>query len=167
MKTATLLVLGLLALGVAPLAPFDDGNDGNNNGDHHQRDQVILRWSNMVGNSGAFIGSQTPIRGINAGGAAWIVNDRARGELKTDGSLKIDVRGLTLLSGMNPVTDFAAIVSCLDINGDAQNLMTDPFPADSSGNSRIEAQVDLPSPCFAPLVFVTSPTGAWFAVTGN
>jgi hypothetical protein len=26
--------------------------------------------------------------------------------------------------------------------------------------------VDLPSPCIAPIVFVTSPNGAWFAATG-
>jgi hypothetical protein len=27
--------------------------------------------------------------------------------------------------------------------------------------------VALPSPCFAPIIFVTSPTSAWFAVTGR
>ena len=25
----------------------------------------------------------------------------------------------------------------------------------------------LPSPCLAPIVFVASPTGSWFAVTGG
>ena len=35
----------------------------------------------------------------------------------------------------------------------------------SSGDGR--AVLTLPSPCFAPIVFVTSGTGNWFAVTGR
>jgi hypothetical protein len=34
------------------------------------------------------------------------------------------------------------------------------------GNAEIEAQLTLPQPCIAPLIFVTSPGGAWFAATG-
>jgi hypothetical protein len=44
--------------------------------------------------------------------------------------------------------------------------MTDPFPASSTGDSKIEATLDLPEPCIAPIVFVTSPGAAWFAATG-
>jgi hypothetical protein len=39
----------------------------------------------------------------------------------------------------------------------------------SAGDSTINAQVSLPQPCIAPIVFVTGPTGTdvWFAVTGS
>lgn len=54
-----------------------------------------------------------------------------------------------------------------------QIVMTDPFPAsvatatDPGGDAKIEAKLVLPQPCIAPLVFVTSPGGAWFATTGK
>jgi hypothetical protein len=50
------------------------------------------------------------------------------------------------------------------------NLVTDPVPATSAGEATIKATLELPSPCIAPIVFVTSgtgnPPGAWFATTG-
>ncbi|MET1011960.1 MAG: hypothetical protein ABWY83_06240, partial [Actinomycetota bacterium] len=72
-------------------------------------------------------------------------------------------------TGANPVSTFRAIVSCQTIVGGAAavtNVSTGTFPATMTGDSRIEATVSLPDPCFAPIVFVTSPTGSWFAVTG-
>jgi hypothetical protein len=46
------------------------------------------------------------------------------------------------------------------------NVSTTTFPADAGGNSTIEAQVALPKPCIAPIIFVTSAGNAWFAATG-
>jgi hypothetical protein len=40
------------------------------------------------------------------------------------------------------------------------------FPATPTGDAIIEETLTLPSPCLAPVVFVTNPTGRWFAVTG-
>jgi len=54
-----------------------------------------------------------------------------------------------------------------DGNPSTVNVETGPFPATPTGDSEIDANVKLPSPCIAPIVFVTSPTGAWFAATGN
>ncbi len=131
----------------------------------------ILKFETMVGNSGPFIGMMNPIRGVPAGGAPWVVLGGAVGELKQDGQLTIEVRGLVLASThMNPSPNFRGLVSCLGI-GDAGevvevNLSTEDFPADMDGNSDIESAVKLPTPCFAPIIFVTSPAGSWFAITG-
>jgi hypothetical protein len=60
-------------------------------------------------------------------------------------------------------------VSCQTIVDGAAavvNVSTDAFPATTTGDSKIEATVTLPSPCFAPIVFVTSPGDSWFAATG-
>jgi hypothetical protein len=37
----------------------------------------------------------------------------------------------------------------------------------SAGNANINGRVKLPQPCIAPIVFVASPTGTWFAATGS
>jgi len=33
-------------------------------------------------------------------------------------------------------------------------------------DAKLDTAVTLPSPCFAPIVFVTTPGGAWLAVSG-
>ncbi|MGE5567760.1 MAG: hypothetical protein ACM3S5_01880 [Rhodospirillales bacterium] len=81
------------------------------------------------------------------------------------------------LANRNTVAAYRAIVSCLskDASGapTTVNLMTDQFPAttgfasEGGGNAKIEAFLNLPSPCIAPIMFVTSPGGAWFAATGQ
>ncbi len=134
----------------------------------------ILTWTTMAPVTGPYVGSSNPIRGIPGGGLAWAISG-ASGTLMSNGALKIRVRGLVFAEGPNTGTNtvpfFRAEVSCLSINGsnqaDTVNLLTDAFPADSMGNSTINTDVALPSPCVAPIVFVTSPTGAWFAVTGH
>ena len=39
-------------------------------------------------------------------------------------------------------------------------------PRRPEGDARIRDVVDLPEPCIAPIVFVASGGGAWFAATG-
>ena len=75
--------------------------------------------------------------------------------------------------GMNPVSAFRGVVNCLTTESPTNgvNLVTDPFPATPQGDATIEARVDLPTMCIAPIVFVTNgtgaPPGAWFAATGT
>jgi hypothetical protein len=162
LKTAGVgsVALAGLALPAAALAK-DDG------------DATVLEFRRMVGVSGPFVGATNPIRGIPGGGLPWMLAE-GRGELRADGHLEVRVRGLVLAAGpragTNPVASFRAIVSCLSVDAAGQpvtvNRSTGEFPATNTGDADIEAQLDLPSPCLAPIVFVTSPTGAWFAATG-
>ena len=130
----------------------------------------ILEFRTMVGVFDPFLGSANPIRGVNGAGAAWKIEE-GRGELREDGKLEIKVRGLVLLSGVNPVPNFRGLVSCMTVDElnlpTVTNVSTGDFPATNTGDSDIEASVQLPEPCIAPIVFVTSPGGSWFAVTGN
>jgi hypothetical protein len=136
-------------------------------------DGTILEFKTMVGVSGPFVGAANPIRGIGGGGLPWAIA-RGNGELKADGKLEVHVRGLVLsagpLSGTNPVTTFRAVVSCQTIDAAGQpaiaNVSTGEFSANNAGDSDIEAVVMLPSPCIAPIVFVTNPGLRWFAATG-
>ena len=140
------------------------------------KEPKILEFDTMVGLPQAFTGSQNPIRGISGGGLPWAIGSGS-GELKENGKLEIDVVGLVFADGpnvgKNTVPNFRAIVSCLKSDGSVENVTSGLFPAtlgsatDSGGNSKIEANLTLPQPCIAPIVFVTSPGGAWFAATGK
>ncbi len=140
------------------------------------KEPKILEFDTMVGIPQAFTGTQNPIRGINGGGLPWTLSS-AKGELNASGKLEIDIQGLVLAAGpnagKNPISNFRAIVSCLKSDASVENVITDLFPAtlgaavDGGGNAQIETTLTLPQPCIAPIVFVTSPTGSWFAATGN
>ena len=136
------------------------------------KEPKILEFDTMTGLPATLTGTQASasFRGVNAGGLPWALTS-AHGELKASGKLEIEVTGLVFSAGQNTgkntIPFFRAIVSCVTSDGRVQNVMTDPFPASVEGNAEIEAMVNLPQPCFAPIVFVTSPGGAWFAVTGN
>lgn len=136
----------------------------------------ILAFDTMVGVSAAFAGSTNAIRGVNGAGVAWAIGP-TEGELTTAGRLEIKVRGLVFAAGpnagRNTVTTFRAIVSCLAADASVVNLSVGPFPAttgaasEGGGNADIEADLTLPQPCIAPIIFVTSPGGSWFATTGG
>lgn len=137
----------------------------------------VLGFQTLVGVQGPFVGEANPIRDVVGGGLPWQI-DVGRGRLLADGRLRVHVEGLVLLDdpsvpeavrGTNPVPSFKAILSCLSFSGSATttaNLSTRLFPATATGDATIHGRFALPSPCIAPIVFVTSPTGAWFASTG-
>jgi hypothetical protein len=136
----------------------------------------ILEFDTMVGVPQALTGSASPIRGVSGGGLPWAIT-AGTGELSASGLLEIHVTGLVLAAGpstgSNPIASFRGLVSCLDASGNTVNIATDPFPATTGpatsggGNARIEAALTLPDPCIAPIIFVTSPGGSWFASTGG
>ena len=140
----------------------------------------MLEFQTMVGVPQAFTGqtNKALIRDVPGGGIPWTLTS-AKGELSTSGKLEITVTGLVLAAGANagsnPVGNFRGLVSCLtDASTPAiVNVSTGDFAATTGaataggGNAKIEATLDLPDPCIAPIVFVTSPGGAWFASTGG
>jgi len=130
----------------------------------------VLEFKSMVGVAGVFKGAGTPIRGVPGGGLAWAI-DAAHGKLSPTGHLEVRVAGLVFAEGPNTgiktLPSFRAVVSYLDSGASIVNVATDPFPASASGDASVEADLDLPDPCIAPIVFVTSPGGAWFSVTGG
>ena len=141
----------------------------------------ILKFDTMVGVPRPYTGAVNAIRGVPGGGLPWAVTGSAEGNLKVSGKLEIDVMGLVIdpndptaiergVAGTNPSATFRALVSCLSKDSAGLpitvNIPTAAFPADAAGNSHIETVVSLPHPCIAPIVFVTSAGGSWFASTG-
>ena len=140
--------------------------------------RTILSWSTMYGVDGAFVG-QNPIRNVLGDELPWEI-EGSRGSLTADGHLRINVKGLVFadddsvppeLRGINDESEFRGLVSCLaeNVSGgiDTVNVTTPGFPASRSGDSRIDAFVQLPEDCIAPIVFVLAGSeDFWFAVNG-
>lgn len=125
-----------------------------------------------------YTGATNSIRGIPGGGLPWILQSGSA-DLRADGRLHIEVEGLLLarrapvpanLQGTIPFSQLKAIVSCqttTDGSATTANIPTGPFDVTPAGDGELDTSVVLPSPCYAPIVFVTAPAGAWFAVTGR
>jgi hypothetical protein len=102
------------------------------------------------------------VAGVTGAGAPWTLA-QGSATLTSDGRLHVEVQGLVLTSnGTNPVNTGKAVVSC---SGE-DPVSTDTVPFSDQGNATVNAVVDLPSPCFGPVVFFTNASGRWFAVTG-
>jgi hypothetical protein len=158
----------------------DEGreNEQGDQGREHRdtRPSLILAFRTMYGVDGPFLGDANKIRDVEGDESPWGITS-ARGSLDTTGRLRILVRGLVFtdnpdpsLIGTNDEPTFRGLVSCLTENGnavDTANVMTSGFPASGSGDSIIDAHVELPNPCVAPIVFVLAGSeDKWFAVTG-
>jgi hypothetical protein len=133
--------------------------------------RVILAFRTMYGVNGPFIGAANPIRGVDGDELPWIVKS-VKGSLTSRGKLTINVKGLVFpeMQGINDEPEFRAIVSCLTVsdgNVVESNVITDGFPANTKGNSKIKAQIALPQPCVAPIVMIVgSDEELWFVTTG-
>jgi len=163
--SCAVLAVGLLVAGPASVAKGPD---------------KVLKFHTMAPVPRPYTDPTNAIRGVPGGGLPWVIGS-ANGQLGRDGDIQVEVEGLVIdpndqaaidagVAGTNPVPNFKAIVSCLskDSQGNAftTSAETGLFPATADGNAEIEDTVSLPDLCIAPIVFVTSPGGQWFAATG-
>jgi hypothetical protein len=141
--------------------------------------KIILAFQTMYGVDGPFVGEANPIRGVIGDELPWEIAKFIAGTLDTNGRLIIVVRGLVFkddpsvphdLRGKNDEAEFRGLVSCLTEEGDAvvtKNVITKGFPATTAGNAFINAKLELPNPCVAPIIMVLAGSEEkWFAVTG-
>lgn len=155
-KTTLLGAAGALSLliGSAGAASADEGG-------------TLLAFTSMTPVTGPAVGTVND-RGITGGGKAWQIASGS-GTLTRDGHLQVTVTGLVIpaLGDVNPLGHFAAIVSCRTPRGGVTNVLTAPVTTNPAGDATIDAMVALPHPCIQPIVFVTSATGAWFAMSNR
>ena len=111
------------------------------------------------------------VLGVVGAGAPW-TTDNSNAKLFSDGTLVVRIHHLVFAAGANEgrntVPQGRVTVVC---NGNANpatdRVNSDPIPFSvPEGNAEFDASLPLPSPCFAPVVFFTSPGGNWFAVSG-
>lgn len=135
---------------------------------------TLFRFNAMVGNT--LTGADGAIRGVNAGGAPWVVAEGAA-KLKSDGKFQVEVEGLLLAAGpakgtVGPVTGVRASLTC-----DGANVVatTGVVPLSAEGDASIKESITLPASCVAPIVLVrvgstaSNPgplMGPWIAASG-
>lgn len=173
MKKLTSIAL-VMALAIAASALHDGGVRLSAD------ESKLLEFNSMIGVPRPYTGATNAVRGLPGGGLPWVI-EFGKGKVSPQGDVDVLVKGLVFdpadpvvisrgLGGTNTVPNFKAIVSCLskDAGGNAitVNVSTSLFPADVDGNAHIKDVVSLPSPCIAPVLFVASPTGSWFASNG-
>jgi hypothetical protein len=146
------------------------------------KEAKILEFQTMVGVPAGLTGNLHPIHGLNGAGRPWVIG-AAKGELTASGKLELRFDGLVFdptdpgviaagLANRNTVANMKAVVACFTKEGGLVQVSSPVFPVttgfvnEGGGSGKIEAQLSLPQPCIAPVVFITSQTGAWFATTG-
>lgn len=166
MKRSLSAALGTLALAGAVVLAVPALSSGSRDG------RKVLDATVLAPVTGPYVGTANPIRGVDGGGLPWRLAS-GNVDLRADGRLHIEVDGLVFAAGPNEGTNtipaFKATVSCQTTDNGAaavSNISTAPFPASPAGDAETDTSVSLPSPCIGPIVFVSSPTGAWFAATG-
>ena len=164
----------VLLLGLAVLAALAVPALGLGGGDERK----VLDAKVLAPVTEPYTGAANSIRGVPGGGLPWELQSSSA-ELRAGGQLRVEIDGLVLarrapvpanLQGTMPFAQLKAIVSCLTTTDGAAttaNISTELFDVTPRGDGRLDTSVELPSPCFAPIVFVTAPTGAWFAITGR
>lgn len=130
-----------------------------------QEDHRILVFDSMTAVAGSAVGTVND-RGLTGGGLPWVISTGS-GSVTREGHVQVSVTGLVIPArgNTNPVANFKAIVSCVTQHHVIVNVSTGLFAANTAGDSTIVADVTLPRHCSHPLLFVTSPGGAWFAVS--
>jgi len=154
MAMAALLGAASLVVGGGAVASADDGDS-------------LFQFESMTPVTGSAVGAVND-RGLTGGGKPWVITS-GTGELDHNGHLHVSVTGLVIpvapFNGTNPLTQFAAVVSCLTPKQGIVNLLTAPVATGPAGDATIDTTVALPRGCHQPEVFVTSAGGAWFAMS--
>ena len=109
------------------------------------------------------------IGGVTAARAPWQVT-KGRIILRNDGSFTIQLTGLVLVNGTNPVAQVAASLVCGG-SGGAVAVTSQTFALSvPEGNADFSGQLTLPTSCLAPVVIVrvVGPNGPtiFIAATG-
>jgi hypothetical protein len=130
--------------------------------------QNLVRFSGGIGDitTGA---TNTTVRGVAAAGSIWVIQDLAA-DVKQDGSIRVDGRGLLLGSsdeiGGNANASVFATLFCAN-DGNVQHS-TNPagVPLEVDGDFRINDTLSPapPNTCTSPVLLIrTTGPGSWFA----
>jgi hypothetical protein len=130
--------------------------------------QNLVRFSGGVGviPTGS---ANTTVRGVTAAGQIWTIRDLAA-DVKQDGRIRLDGRGLLLASGNNVGSNanqsvFATLFCANDGNIQHSSNLAG-VPLEVNGDFRIDDMLSPvpPNPCSSPVLLIRSAgSGSWFA----
>ncbi len=163
MKTVALLALAVVALVALPV----------------MADDTLVRFkggigvhpvSNVAGTAntdGTFPNvTRNVVRGVNPAGQLWVIAD-LRAEVKVDGRIQVDGRGLLLAGGNTIGTNAGASVFATLLCGNTpHNSSPAGVPLEANGDFRIDDVLSPvpPDPCVSPVLLVRNAANlGWFA----
>ena len=132
------------------------------------RAQNLVRFSGGVGviPTGS---ANTTVRGVAAAGQIWTIRDLAA-DVKQDGSIQLDGRGLLLGSGnavgSNANASVFATLFCANDGNIQHSSNLAGIPLEVNGDFRIDDTLSPapPNPCTSPVLLIRSAgSGSWFA----
>ena len=113
--------------------------------------------------------TNTTVRGIAPPGQIWVIRDLAA-DVKQDGSIRLDGRGLLLGAGngigSNANQSVFATLFCTNDSNVAHNSNLAGVPLEVNGDFRIDDALSPapPNPCTGPVLLIRSAgSGSWFA----
>lgn len=130
-------------------------------------DGSLVRFDGGIGSQPLRSGpAVNVVQGVNPGGIPWVI-ERLRADVKTDGRISVDGRGLLLAGGNNVGrTNNLSVHARLFCGGVPHNTGT--VPLEANGDFRIEDVLSPlpPAVCVDPILLIVSgvaPGGSWFA----
>jgi hypothetical protein len=130
--------------------------------------QNLVRFSEGVGviPTGS---ANTTVRGVTAAGQIWTIRDLAA-DVKQDGSIRLDGRGLLLASGngvgSNANASVIATLFCANDGNVQHSSNLAGVPLEVNGDFRIDDTLSPvpPNPCTSPVLLIRNAgSGSWFA----
>jgi hypothetical protein len=132
--------------------------------DDHEGSDALARFEGGIGSQPLRAGgAPNQVNGINPGGAPWIIRELSA-QVKTDGRISVDGRGLLLgggnLIGFTANQSVRARLICGGVFHDTGLVALQP-------NGDFEIRDSLtplpPNPCTNPVLLILNAGGSWFA----
>jgi len=127
-------------------------------------DETLVRFEGGIGSQPLRSGPAVNVaRGVNPGGIPWVI-ERLTADVKTDGRIFVDGRGLLLAGGDN-VGGTANMSVRARLFCGAVSQETGLVPLEPNGDFRINDVLSPlpPVPCDNPALLIVNAGGAWFA----
>ncbi len=138
-----------------------EGGDHGNRGEH--RGEALFESALAPS-----LPTDAAIDGVTPGGVPWVLN-RGEARLRSNGDLRVEIRGLVIPTGPfagtpGPVKTVTASLYC----GGSVEGTTPSAPLSSRGDAELDGTVTVPSKCLQPTVLVhpNGGAGAYIAASG-
>jgi hypothetical protein len=127
-------------------------------------DDRLVRFDGGIGET-PVSNTTTPnvVRGVSPGGQPWVIS-RLTADVRTDGRISVDGRGLLLAGGNAIGTNGNQSVRALLFCGTAA-FNSDLVALEPNGDFRIDGMLNAtpPDPCESPALLIVNAGGRWFA----
>ena len=129
--------------------------------------QSLVSFSGGIGDISTG-STNTTVRGVAAAGQIWVIRDLAA-DVKQDGSIRVDGRGLLLGAGdavgSNANASVFATLFCVNDGNVQHSSNLAGVPLEVNGDFRIDDTLSPapPNTCTSPVLLIRSTGGSWFA----